>query len=81
MVKKVNINKKPDNKFLNTEQKVDQWVSDRTTGFEQQEDTEETKRLTLDIPKSLHQKIKFKAVEEGETMANMLRKLLEENYK
>ena len=81
MVKKVNINKKPDNKFLNTEEKVDQWVSDRTTGFEQQEDTEETKRLTLDIPKSLHQKIKFKAVEEGETMANMLRKLLEENYK
>ena len=81
MVKKVNINKKPDNKFLNTEQKVDQWVSDRTTGFEQEEDTEETKRLTLDIPKSLHQKIKFKAVEEGETMANMLRKLLEENYK
>lgn len=27
MVKKVNINKKPDNKILNTEQKVDQWVS------------------------------------------------------
>ena len=81
MGKKVNISKKPENRVLNTEQKVDQWVNNRTTDFEEQEEAKETKRLTLDIPKSLHQKIKFKSVEEGETMANMLRKLLEKNYK
>ena len=81
MVKKINISKKPNNKVLNTEQKVTQWVSDRTTDFDEQEHVEEIKRLTLDIPKSLHQKIKFKAVEGGQTITNMLRKLLEENYK
>ena len=81
MGKKVNISKKPENRVLNTEQKVDQWVNNRTTDFEEQEEAKETKRLTLDIPKSLHQKIKYKEVEEGETMANMLRKLLEKNYK
>ena len=81
MVKKVNFSKKPDNKILNTEHKAAQWINDRTTDFGEQEHMEDIKRLTLDIPKSLHQKIKFKAVEEGETMANMLRKLLEEHYK
>jgi predicted DNA binding CopG/RHH family protein len=74
VVKKVSIGQKPDSN-------ADQWVTNRTTDFEQQEPTEKMKRLTLDIPESLHQKIKFKAVEKGETMANMLRKLLEENYK
>ena len=38
------------------------------------------KRLTLDIPESLHRRIKGKAVMEGVTMVNMLRELLEENY-
>jgi predicted DNA binding CopG/RHH family protein len=38
------------------------------------------KRLTLDIPESLHRAIKRKAVEEGVTMADQLRSLLEEHY-
>ena len=38
------------------------------------------KRLTLDIPELLHQAIKLKAVEQGVTMANMLRALLKEHY-
>ena len=38
------------------------------------------KRLTLDIPETLHRRIKGKAVMEGVTMVNMLRKLLEETY-
>ncbi len=38
------------------------------------------KRLTLDIPDELHRKIKGKAVAEGVTMVEMLRKLLETNY-
>lgn len=38
------------------------------------------KRLTLDIPEPLHRRIKGRAVMEGVTMVNMLRKLLEEIY-
>jgi predicted DNA binding CopG/RHH family protein len=38
------------------------------------------KRLTLDIPESLHRAIKKKAVEDGETMADQLRSLLEKHY-
>ncbi|WP_346294217.1 hypothetical protein [Sphaerothrix gracilis] len=44
------------------------------------ESKEKLKRLTLDIPESLHRKIKGKAVMEGVTMIEMLRELLEENY-
>lgn len=38
------------------------------------------KRLTLDIPETLHRKIKGKAVVEGLTMVEMLRELLETTY-
>jgi predicted DNA binding CopG/RHH family protein len=38
------------------------------------------KRLTLDLPEGLHRAIKHRAVEEGVTMVEMLRKLLEEQY-
>ena len=38
------------------------------------------KRLTLDIPETLHRRIKGRAVMEGVTMVNMLRKLLDETY-
>lgn len=41
---------------------------------------QKTKRLTLDIPAKLHQRIKGKAVMEGVTMVDMLRDLLEETY-
>lgn len=41
---------------------------------------EKIKRLTLDIPESLHRRIKGKAVMEGTTMVDMLRALLEETY-
>jgi hypothetical protein len=41
---------------------------------------EKIKRLTLDIPESLHRRIKGKAVMEGTTMVEMLRELLLETY-
>lgn len=41
---------------------------------------ERIKRLTLDIPESLHRRIKGKAVMEGTTMVEMLRELLLETY-
>jgi len=41
---------------------------------------EKIKRLTLDIPESLHKAIKLKATTEGVTMVDLLRELLEEHY-
>jgi hypothetical protein len=38
------------------------------------------KRLTLDIPKPLHKAIKAQAVEEGSSIVDMLRTLLEKHY-
>jgi predicted DNA binding CopG/RHH family protein len=38
------------------------------------------KRLTLDIPKPLHKAIKAQAVEEGISIVDMLRTLLEQHY-
>jgi len=41
---------------------------------------EKIKRLTLDIPETLHRTIKGKAAMEGKAMVDMLRELLEEKY-
>ena len=77
--KKVNFNVKPKKeKPIN----VDEWVVNRDLkAVESEEAPEKIKRLTLDIPESLHRAIKRKAVEDGETMADQLRSLLEEHYK
>ena len=76
--KKVNFAQKPEGKVSN----IEQWVSDRTPlEPEAAQPVEKMKRLTLDIPESLHQAIKLKAVERGETMADMLRDLLTEHFR
>ncbi len=72
--KKVNFGKKP--KPVDMEQ----WVSDRESLAPQQEQPEKMKRLTLDIPESLHKAIKRQAVDAGVTMADLLRELLEQHY-
>jgi hypothetical protein len=38
------------------------------------------KRLTLDLPEALHRAIKMRAVEEGLSIVEMLRGLLEQEY-
>ena len=50
------------------------------TPLKPEEPKEKMKRLTLDIPESLHRRIKGKAVLEGVTMVEMLRELLEKTY-
>ena len=58
--------------------RADEWVAqgrEKTAGT-----GEKMKRLTLDLPEDLHRAIKHRAVEEGVTMVDMLRKLLEEQY-
>jgi predicted DNA binding CopG/RHH family protein len=80
--KKVSFNAKPkQEKPIN----VDEWVVNRDikavdSKSISEEAPEKIKRLTLDIPESLHRAIKKKAVEDGETMADQLRSLLEKHY-
>lgn len=63
MAKKVTI-KKPHTK----PETADNWVDTR----------ENKKRLTIDIPISLHTKLKITAVKRGETMASIICNILEE---
>lgn len=80
--KKVSIGKKP-----GTSEKpigIEEWVANRE-GLQAEEQPKEDqpakiKRLTLDIPEGLHRAIKRKAVEEGVTMADLLRTLLEQHF-
>lgn len=80
--KKVSIGKKP-----GTPEKpigIEEWVTNRE-GLQAEEQPKEDqpvkiKRLTLDIPEGLHRAIKRKAVEEGVTMADLLRTLLEQHF-
>lgn len=68
---------------------VEEWVSNREALIEVEEPPalvkeakpEKVKRLTLDIPESLHKAIKLKATTEGVTMVELLRELLEEHYR
>lgn len=52
---------------------ADQWVENRTT--------ESNKRLTLDLPISLHTRIKVICAGRGVKMADEIRKLLEQHFK
>ena len=80
--KKVSIGKKP-----GTPEKpigIEEWVANRE-GLQAEEQPKEDqpvkiKRLTLDIPEGLHRAIKRKAVEDGVTMADLLRTLLEQHF-
>jgi predicted DNA binding CopG/RHH family protein len=80
--KKVSIGKKPGSKEQPTA--IEEWVANREDLQEAEQSTgnhsEKMKRLTLDIPEELHRAIKRKAVDEGVTMAELLRSLLEQHY-
>lgn len=52
---------------------ADQWVADRTT--------EGNKRLTLDLPVSLHTRIKVTCAARGVKMVDEIRQLLEQHFK
>lgn len=73
MVKKVNIGNRPTNK------NIDNWVG-VPNGSDLPVEEIKMKRLTLDIPESLHKAIKRKATDEGVAMVDMLRELLEKYY-
>ena len=61
---------------INAHQKVAESVSVFT-----KTDSEVIKRLTLDMPSSLHKKLKIMAMDQDTTMANMIRGWLEDKTK
>jgi predicted DNA binding CopG/RHH family protein len=84
MAKKVTFGVKP---IEQQSASVDEWVDTRSAPGEIADSPESTpapkekfKRLTLDIPETLHRAIKGKAASEGVAMVDMLRELLEEKY-
>jgi len=80
--KKVSIGKKPGTS--DTPVGIEEWVANREGAQAaeppKENQPEKMKRLTLDIPEELHRAIKRKAVDEGVTMAELLRSLLEQHY-
>lgn len=81
--KKVSFSRKPG--AVEKPVDVEEWVTSREALVEAEQPLapvkpEKIKRLTLDIPESLHKAIKLKATNEGVTMVELLRALLEEHY-
>jgi len=72
--KKVAFTTKPSNKSSATPT-VEEWVQNREEASD-----EPTKRLTLDIPESLHRAIKVSCAGRGTKMAEEIRALLEAHY-
>jgi hypothetical protein len=53
----------------------DNWVAHRTM-----QPAEQMKRLTIDVPLSLHQTVKSQCAIRGENMADVIRRLLEVHF-
>lgn len=57
---------------------ADKWVGERAIPQAQAEDM---KRLTIDIPKTLHRRIKTTCAGRGTKMADEIRSMLESHYR
>lgn len=71
MTKKISFGAKPPSPPSNP----DQWVKDRAV-----QEKEPTKRLTIDIPESLHRAIKTQCAAEGVKIADEVRALLVKKF-
>lgn len=74
MTKKIQIGAKPTNKA--THDAADAWVESRKNGDE----AEQMKRLTIDVPASLHRAIKTQCAMRGTKIADEVREILLKNY-
>lgn len=54
---------------------ADDWVHDRTAGPK-----EPTKRFTIDVPVSLHKRVKSQCALQNLVMADVMRELLEQRF-
>ena len=75
-MKKVSITSKPDRSRKATpEAAAEAWVAER-----QADGDEPTKRLTIDVPFSLHRRMKAQCALDGVNMADVVRELLDERF-
>lgn len=58
-----------------TTTKVDDWVNDRSAA-----EREPTKRFTIDVPLSLHRRVKSQCALQNLVMADVMRELLEQRF-
>ena len=78
-MKKVTFTGKPTAKVTPTS--PDDWVaSDSGIPAKPVRSAEPTKRLTIDIPLSLHQRVKSQCALKGDNMADVVRELLEKRF-
>lgn len=54
---------------------IDDWVLDRETS-----EREPTKRFTIDVPVSLHKRVKIQCAQQNLVMADVMRELLERRF-
>ncbi|CCF70666.1 hypothetical protein CAI18_23330 (plasmid) [Xanthomonas citri pv. punicae] len=73
--KKVQIGTKPTNKPAPVA--ADAWVESRSSSDE----PEQMKRLTIDVPESLHRQIKTACAQRGTKIADEVRELLLQKYR
>lgn len=79
--KKIKIAPKPNSNKV--EKDIEDWVSTRSTNEENivtETQQEKTKRLTIDIPESLHIAIKSACALRGTKIADEVRALLKQKY-
>lgn len=72
--KKISIGTKPSTRAAATPATADNWVESRA-------DEEPMKRLTIDIPATLHRAIKMQTAQRGTKIADEVRELLAQKYK
>ncbi len=84
MSKKVTFGPKP-TATQNLPEAADDWVSagqgESTPKAAETEEEEPMKRLTIDVPKTLHTQIKSKCALRGVKMADEIRGILEEHFR
>lgn len=73
--KKIQIGAKPTSKL---EVGADEWVKSREA---LDGEKEQTKRLTIDVPESLHREIKMQCAARGTKIADEVRELLLQKYR
>lgn len=74
MSKKINIGMRPTN--VKEEVNADAWVESRNI-----KENEPMKRLTIDVPESLHREIKAQCARRGTKIADEVRELLLNKYR
>lgn len=72
-MKKVSMTRKPQAKQVTSMAAAEQWIQSRSA-------KEPMKRLTIDVPVSLHQRIKTQCAMDGVQMADIIREMLRHRF-